>query len=81
VYLYTRLTYIGNSGKKMTDETKSASEKAIEGTITCTSYLDSAGRLYVPLRVRDRAGLERGVGYEFGITGRVISDFKVMANE
>lgn len=56
-------------------------EQAITGDIKCTSFLDSTGRIYVPLRIRNRAGLERGVTYEIGISGKVISDFKVMANE
>lgn len=51
---------------------ESASDKAV---IACTSYLDSGGRLYLPQRIRDRAGLERGVGYYVDIQGSVLKGF------
>ena len=60
----------------MTDETKSDPNKAIEGAISCRSYLDGEGRCYIPLRVRDRAGLERNVGYDVQIEGVILSNFK-----
>jgi len=60
---------------------ESVEGKAIEGSISCRSYMDTNGRVYVPLRVRDRAGLERGVGYDVQIEGAIISAFQKEGGE
>ena len=78
IYIYIVL-YNTIKGKTMTEikaGIKSDPNTAIKGSIACTSYLDEHGRLYVPLRSRIQAGLERGVGYNIEIHGVILSNFK-----